>query len=324
MDNQNNKLAPVAIFVYNRLWNTKQTIEALQNNYLAKETDVFIFSDGAGSKKQECKVREMRQYLKTITGFKSITIIEREKNYYIEKNITDGVTEIINRYGKIIVLEDDGVSAKNFLNFMNDALDFYKNIEKIMHVASFTFIKMPDDDRKTIIWRYSENTGGGWATWKNRWDKFKWFKSENEALSLLSSEQINKIEMDGVFKCLGSLKANPIPWDICWYIAITINNGLAVNSPGALIKNNGLFNGTHFTILNKLFGKSPFEIELDTNENIILENNIIENKIAIDLLKAFYSKMGENSKGIKNRILNIIIRTLVILRITKLLKKILR
>lgn len=317
----NKILAPVAIFVYNRLDNTKQVVEALQNNYLAKETEIFVFSDAAKTEKQEKKVKKVRDYLKTVTGFKSFTVIERPENFYIEKNIIEGVTEIVNKYGKIIVLEDDGVTAKNFLNFMNDALDFYQNKEKIMHIATFTFIKMPDDYRKTIIWRYSENTGGGWGTWANRWDKFHWFKNEQEALSLLTEEQKNRIQLDGSFKCLGSLKSNPIPWDICWYIAININDCLAVNSPRSLTINNGLFNGTHFTSINKILGKHPFEVELDKNEEIFFENEIKENKQAIKLLTEFYSKMGKRKK---DKILHYFIRILVILKITKILKKFFR
>ena len=262
----------------------------------------------------------MRQYIKTITGFKSVNIIERKENFYIERNIIEGVTEIVNRYGNIIVLEDDGVSAKNFLTFMNNALDFYEDKEKVMHIATFTFIKMPAGYNKVFFWRYSENTGGGWGTWKNRWDKFKWFQNEAEGLDALSIEQRGKMELDGAFNCLSSLKLNPIPWDICWYVAITRNNGLAVNSPKPLIKNNGLFNGTHFSAINKILGKHQFEVELSDEEEIIFEDNIVENTEAVRLLKEFYSKIGKRKR---DRVLHYFVKILVALRITKLLKRIL-
>lgn len=320
MNNTDRILAPVAIFVYNRLENTKGVIEALQKNYLASETDVFVFSDGTKTKKKIKAVDSVRKYLKTVTGFKSFSIIERRENIYIEKNIIEGVTEVVNKYGKVIVLEDDGVSAKNFLTFMNDALDFYQDKERVMHIATFTFIKMPKTFRKTFFWSYSENTGGGWGTWKNRWDKFVWFKNEQEALSVLTEEQKNRIELGGVTKSLGFLKLNPIPWDICWNIAINRNNGLSANSPRALIRNNGLFNGTHFTALNRILGKSPFDVELDENEEIIFEDNIVENDKAIELLKEFYGKMGKRKR---DKVLHYFVRMLVVLRITKLLKYVL-
>lgn len=318
-------LAPVAIFVYNRLTNTRGVIEALQKNYLAKDTDVFVFSDGPNILKNPAnkkRVSDVRQYLKEVKGFKSLTVIERPENFYIEKNITEGVTEIINKYGKIIVLEDDGVSAPDFLNFMNKALDFYEDEEKVMHIATFTFIKLPGVNNKTFFTTYSENTGGGWGTWKNRWDKFKWFQNENEGLSLLSPEQKDKIEMGGVFKCLDNLKAKPIPWDICWNIAIIINNGLAVNSPRALIKNNGLFNGTHFSVINKLLGKNPFELELGKEDQIIFEEKIEENLEASRLLKEFYGSIDKKNDKKATKLIHLVVKILVKLKITKLVKKI--
>ena len=204
---------------------------------------------------------------------------------------------------------------------MNGALNFYESKEKVMHIATFTFIKMPNGLKKTFLWRYSENTGGGWGTWKNRWDKFQWFKNEAEGLTALNDEQRKRIELDGDFGCLASLKANPIPWDICWYIAIIRNGGLAVNSPVSLIKNIGLFNGTHFSAINRILGKHPFEIELSNEEGIIFEDNIIESKEAIRLLKEFYSKIGKRKR---DKVLHYFVRMLVALRVTKLIKHFLR
>ena len=100
-------LAPIVLFTYNRPWHTRQTIEALQKNHLASESVIFIFSDGPKTKEDEPKVEEVRKFLKTIQGFKQIEIIEREKNWGLAKNIIDGVTKVVNEYGKVIVLEDD-------------------------------------------------------------------------------------------------------------------------------------------------------------------------------------------------------------------------
>lgn len=322
----NNKmLAPVAIFTYNRLKNTRETIEALENNYLSEQTEVFIFSDGPKTKKDEKKVSEIREYLKFPKRFKKTTIIEREENFYIEKNIVEGVTEIINKYGKIIVLEDDGVTSKGFLKFMNRALNFYEKYEKVMHIATFVFIKMPMNYKKTFFLQYAENTGGGWATWKNRWDKFIWFKSESEGLSDLTEKQKKIIELDGIRNSLKFLQYNPIPWDICWNIAIIKNNGLSVNSPRPLIRNNGLYGGVHFTFINKISGKNNFDIKINKNENInqiIFDNNLIENIQAKELLKNFYINLDRLT--IRQMIVNFILKILVALKITKILKKMLK
>lgn len=322
MNSEPNTLAPVVIFVYNRLKNTRQVVEALQANDLASQTDVIVFSDAAKDERAAASVAEVRTYLKTVTGFKSFTIIERPVNYYIERNITEGVTEIVNRFGKIIVLEDDGVTAKNFLQFMNNALNFYDQHKRVMHIATFTYIDMPADFHKTFLWRYSENTGGGWATWKDRWEKFVWFQGEAEGLAGLSEEQKYRLELEGDFKCLGALKHKPIPWDICWYVAIIKNNGLSVNSPRALVKNNGLFNGTHLLPINRILGKHQLAVELDrSTEPIIFETIIEENPGAIQKLKEFYGSYGKRKR---DRVFNFFMKILVTLKITKLAKRLLR
>ena len=114
------KLAPIAIFTFNRLEHTKNTIEALIQNDLASESELFIFSDGARNLDEEIKVNEVRQYIKQINGFKKINIIEAKKNKGLGKSVIDGVTKIINKYGKIIVVEDDLITSKKFLKYMND------------------------------------------------------------------------------------------------------------------------------------------------------------------------------------------------------------
>lgn len=316
----NNQFAPIALFCYNRKENTRQVVEALAKNHLAKESELYVFSDAAKDKFAEKAVQEVRDYIKTITGFKNVIIRERESNYYIERNIIEGVTEVVNRHGKIIVLEDDGLVSEYFLDYMNDALDFYADKKRVMHIGAFTFITMPENYPKTILWRYPENTGG-WATWADRWEKFHWFKSESEALSWLTPEQRNTMQLEGDFPCLGLLKHSIITWDISWYIVIAHNNGLTVNPPRPLMKNIGLYNGTHFTFLNRLTGKHPFDIELYHKYDFTMEENIAETTEAINRLKKLYSMIGKRPRDI---ILGIIFYPLVKLRITKLVKFILR
>ena len=111
------KLAPIVLFVYNRPWHTQQTIEALQKNELVLESELFIYSDAAKIDDVKQAVDEVRSYIKSINGFKKITIIEREENWGLANSIIDGVTTIVNQYSKIIVLEDDLVTSPFFLKF---------------------------------------------------------------------------------------------------------------------------------------------------------------------------------------------------------------
>lgn len=167
-------LAPVCLFNYNRLLETKQTVEALKNNYLAFASELFIFSDGPKDDASAKKVNEVREYLKTINGFKSITIYESPTNKGLANSIISGVTEIIEKHGKVIVLEDDLITSPNFLNFMNQALNFYEKNNKIFSISGYT-LELPSlkYTKKDFYYGYRASSWG-WATWLDRWQKVDW------------------------------------------------------------------------------------------------------------------------------------------------------
>ena len=129
-----NTLAPIILFVFNRLEHTINTLEALKKNILAKDSNLIIYSDAANKKKDRIKVDEVRKYISNLSGFKSIKVIKRKKNYGLAKSIKNGITQVIYKYKKAIILEDDISTSKFFLSFMNDSLNFYKNNKKIWHI----------------------------------------------------------------------------------------------------------------------------------------------------------------------------------------------
>ncbi|WP_019668284.1 glycosyltransferase family protein [Eudoraea adriatica] len=170
-----NKLAPIVLFTYNRLFETRQTIEALQKNYLAAESELFIFSDGAKDSVGEEKVTQVRDYLKTIDGFKKITIKEAKKNYGLANSIINGVTEAIdNNYGRVIVLEDDLITSPNFLDFMNQALEFYAGFSNVISISGYT-LNLPSLKTYNADYYVGFRASSlGWGTWKNKWENIDW------------------------------------------------------------------------------------------------------------------------------------------------------
>ena len=130
--------APIVLFVYNRLEHTKLTIEALQRNIEASNSDIFIFSDAPQNKKDIAQVSKVRSYIKKISGFKSIEVHERDFNFGLTKSIESGVTTIVNKFGKVIVLEDDIVTAPYFLKYMNDSLDMYESNNSVATICGYT------------------------------------------------------------------------------------------------------------------------------------------------------------------------------------------
>lgn len=135
-------LAPIVIFTYNRPWHTEQTLNALMQNVLADKSTLYIFCDGAkkdASKKDLNSIREVRGIVRANNWCKAVIIIEKDENLGLANSVISGVTEIIQEHGKVIVLEDDIITGKHFLEFMNTGLDCYKDENKVYGVSGYSF-----------------------------------------------------------------------------------------------------------------------------------------------------------------------------------------
>lgn len=169
--------APIIIFVYNRADHFVQVYNALAACKEAKESELFIFSDGAKSEAGAEKVNEVRAAVAAIKNsgdFKSVTVTESPVNKGLAASVIAGVTEIINKYGKVIVVEDDCKVSPFFLKFMNNALDYYESNKKIGSIAGYTpMIDLPDDYKNDVFAAY-RSCSWTWATWKDRWQGVDW------------------------------------------------------------------------------------------------------------------------------------------------------
>src|SRR6185312_14967143 len=139
--------APIALFVYNRPDHTRLTIESLRRNLLAGESDLIVFSDAPKNPDVAASVAQVRDYVRTVDGFKSTQIVERPVNFGLAKSIADGIAQICNEHGRVIVLEDDMETSPYFLTFMNDGLDRYAEVAAVAAVTGFhlpTDIVLPE------------------------------------------------------------------------------------------------------------------------------------------------------------------------------------
>ena len=232
-------LSPIVLFVYNRPLHTKQTLEALQKNELAKESELFIYSDEAKNEDARKSVDEVREYIHKIDGFKKVTIIKREKNWGLADSIIDGVTKIVNEYGKIIVLEDDLVTSPYFLKFMNNSLDFYKDEEKVWHVSGYS--QPFDKDNLKEHFFIKPTTCWGWATWSNRWKYFR--KDTDYFLRQFDKSKVYDFNIKNSYPYHSHIVMNSEKkintWAIFWYATVYFNQGLSLHPLKSFVENIG-------------------------------------------------------------------------------------
>lgn len=167
------ELAPICLFTYNRLDETIKTIEALKNNFLAKDSCLYIYSDGGKTLKDKEKVQKVRNYLHSISGFKSVVIHESSINKGLANSVISGVSEMLELNEKVIVLEDDLVTSPNFLDFLNQALTFYERDNCIFSISGFT-LNLPSLPGKKDYYFGYRASSWGWGIWSDRWMLIDW------------------------------------------------------------------------------------------------------------------------------------------------------
>lgn len=234
------KTAPIVLFVYNRPWHTQQTIEALQKNDLASESELIIYADGVKNSDSSLKVKEVRDYIGVIDGFKKVTVIEQDMNLGLALSIIRGVTKVINKYGRVIVLEDDMVTSPFFLKFMNDALAFYEDENQVWHISGWSYPVDLTSINDVYLYRVMECWG--WATWKKNWHYYE--KNTKKLIKDFSKDDIKRFNLDGAYNGWLQVTLNKYryidTWAIYWYATIFKKNGLCVNPIKSFVKNIGL------------------------------------------------------------------------------------
>lgn len=209
-----NKLAPIVLFTYNRVEHLKKTLESLSQNSRADESVIFIFSDGYKSEGDKEKVENVRKYLNVaeeLNCFNEVHIICAEKNQGLAQSIINGVSKIIEEYSRVIVIEDDVVTTKDFLDFMNKALDYYEDEEEVWSVGGYSHPMHFPKDYMSDVYAVQRCSSYCWGTWKNRWETIDWtirdygkFKynfcsryqfnrSGNDMAAMLDAQMNNKI-----------------------------------------------------------------------------------------------------------------------------------
>ena len=278
--------APILLFVYNRPSHTSRCIESVLKNSLASESHLFIYADGAKDESQQEAVNEVRSYIRSIQGFKQVTLIERNENWGLARNIIDGVTTQVNRYGKVIVLEDDLIVAPYFLQFMNDALETYKDEPKVGHIQACDFTQDPTLPETFLIkW-----TGSwGWGTWDRAWKHFN--PNGKELLKKLEERKLTyTFDFNGKYGFTRMLRrqieGKNNSWAIRWNASLFLEDILSLNVGRSLVQNEG-FDGTG----TNCGGGGLYSSNLHLNKlNVIRINPIEENQEARKAFMRYYGR----------------------------------
>jgi hypothetical protein len=232
--------APVALFVHARPDHMSRTLDALAANPGASETDLFIFADAARNEREQAAVEAVRVRARAASGFRSVEVVERPHNYGLARSITQGVSQIVNRYGRVIVVEDDVVTGPNFLAFMNEGLDRYADDKKVWHINGWTYpVELASDDSPFFT---SIVECWGWATWADRWRHYR--KDPAGLLARWPKSRVERFNVGGGYDYWRDIRRNRDgvvnTWAVFWYATIFEQGGLCLSPARSHVVNIGI------------------------------------------------------------------------------------
>ncbi len=163
-------LAPIVIFAFNRPDALVRTLDALKKNPLFAESTTYIFIDGPRNDTDKEKINEVRKIAETATP----NVVCAEKNKGVSVSIIQGFSQIVNKHGVAINIEDDVCPSPGFLTYMNRALEKYRDDERVFSISGYGLkIKKPKDYRGDVYLSV-RSSSWGWATWADRWNTVDW------------------------------------------------------------------------------------------------------------------------------------------------------
>lgn len=233
--------APVILFTYNRKDTFQNTVEALTKCSLSDKTELFIFSDGPKNKQDEELIKELRDYILQIKGFKKITWHFEERNKGLANSVIEGVSSVFKTKKKAIILEDDLVVSDNFLDYMNECLDFYEENKNIYSISGYSYNFQIPSSYSYDTYFHLRNSSWGWATWSDRWNNCIWdrsyFLKAVKVKSHMNFMGAHCSDLPGMLVKYASNKINS--WSIRWTYYQFLNRGYTVYPVISKVKNIG-------------------------------------------------------------------------------------
>ncbi|MES2425763.1 MAG: methyltransferase, TIGR04325 family [Bacteroidota bacterium] len=279
-------LAPIVLFVYHRPEHTKQVLNALALNPLADQSILYIYADGPkkdSSADALANIAKTRSVIRQEQWCKEVFIIEADTNLGLANSVIKGVTEVVNKHGKVIVLEDDLLTSKHFLQYMNDALNVYETEQQVLSIGALNFFATDKQVPDTFFIPIPDCWG--WATWKDRWQLFE----PNPQLLLNKLREkglIEKFNLYGAYNfesmLIDQIKGNVSSWAIRWQAVAYLENKLSLYPRNSVTKNIGFGADATHGGTDNYSKKIKFAVKkIKIEKQSVTENPTIINKMIV-------------------------------------------
>ncbi len=303
----------LVIFAFNRPYHTFKTIEALEKNSLWDQQHVVVFCDGPkrnSNEKEIQRIQQTRLIAHQIKGCASLTVHERTENKGLYENVVNGVSDTLTKYERIIVLEDDMITAPNFLEYHYLTLDRYTDEKSIWCNSAYLYPINVNGNRSFFI---QGADCWGWSTWRNRWSQLE-RNGEILLQTIKDKKLLKKFTFNHSYPYDQMLKdriaGKNQSWAILWYASSFIHGGLCSYPPFSLVENIGTDgSGTHSRKRSDVHGT------LQSNNNIIYLEDVVEESASHrDLFEKYFNRSRPKTKWFERLIGSMVYRTRKVIR----------
>lgn len=309
-------ILPVVLFVYNRPAHTKETLDKLSLNSGIENVVLYIYCDAARKMQDLGSVEEVRKIALDFEwpGLKKEVIL-RDVNYGLGKSVIHGVSEIINKYGSVVVLEDDIVTNPSFIEYMKTMLNCYKDKDSVFSISGYVIPSLSTRDCEDLYF-IPRISSWGWATWKNRWNKVDWSISDYDEF-INDSKKKREFSLAGrdmVAMLINQVEGTAESWAIRFDYNRFKNQGLTIYPGSSLVKNVGSDgSGTHrdntsrfdvehqakfFNLVNFTFKEPKVDLIATEQFKRFYKINLISSSVVIIRRLGLYDLIIPNAKKI--------------------------
>jgi GNT-I family len=289
------KLAPVAIFAYRRPDHLRNTLDCLTRCEGFRDSPVLVYCDGPRDDSETDMVMATRKRAREMLGDRAEYHFS-EVNLGLSRSIITGVTKVVNRFGRVIVVEDDLELSPDFLSFMNRALDRYADEERVFQVSGYQF-DVPEFKYTVSALFLPFAASWGWATWKRAWDQFDPMAAGWEAIRADKNLR-QRFNLDGTYDyatmLLRQMAGLRDSWAVRWYWTLFKAGGLVLFPPVSLVRNTGFDgSGTHGQGLLRNFSTGA----LATHSDIALPDTVRVDDGSYDAVKKILRQQNGGLAG---------------------------
>ncbi len=225
--------APIIVFAYKRPHHLERALAGLVANDFAHDSPLVICCDGPKANAPESDrkaIEQVRATAHAAAGFASVEVLESPQNKGLARSVIEGVTRVVQQYGRVIVVEDDTELSPHFLRFMNDALETYADEQRVFAVGGWSYYVDPEVLGPTYLIRYPDSIA--WAVWERSWRKF-----EPDGAALLATLEAQgkwkELDADGKVRYFSRMLKDQVAgridsWAIRWTASCVLHGGLSV------------------------------------------------------------------------------------------------